>query len=117
MPLDVYCSAQKFLIDSLPLTEWSCRPNSPTPHAILSSLDAYCPSRCSLSTSCCPLLLPQVFFIDSLKFFLSLYGHKLPVLCMDISSDSTLLVSGSADKNIKVGVGFMATQCGRPTPT
>ena len=28
----------------------------------------------------------RVFFADSLKFFLSLYGHKLPVLCMDISS-------------------------------
>jgi WD40 repeat protein len=38
----------------------------------------------------------------SLKFFLSLYGHKLPALTMDISSDSTLLVTGSADKNIKV---------------
>jgi WD40 repeat protein len=40
----------------------------------------------------------------SLKFFLSLYGHKLPALTMDISSDSTLLVTGSADKNIKVGI-------------
>mmetsp|Transcript_32735 Transcript_32735/g.72312 ORF Transcript_32735/g.72312 Transcript_32735/m.72312 type:complete len:987 (-) Transcript_32735:326-3286(-) len=49
----------------------------------------------------------KVFYLDSLKFFLSLYGHKLPVLCMDISSDSTLLVSGSADKNIKVwGLDF-----------
>jgi U3 small nucleolar RNA-associated protein 12 len=28
----------------------------------------------------------RVFFLDSLKFFLSLYGHKLPVLSMDISS-------------------------------
>lgn len=28
----------------------------------------------------------RVFFVDSLKFFLSLYGHKLPVLSMDISS-------------------------------
>ena len=28
----------------------------------------------------------RVFFADSLKFFLSLYGHKLPVLSMDISS-------------------------------
>ena len=37
-----------------------------------------------------------------MKFFLSLYGHKLPVLCMDISSDSTLLLTGSSDKNIKV---------------
>jgi hypothetical protein len=42
--------------------------------------------------------------LHSLKFFLSLYGHKLPVLAMDISSDSSLLVTGSADKNIKVGV-------------
>ncbi|KAJ7550174.1 hypothetical protein O6H91_07G086600 [Diphasiastrum complanatum] len=49
----------------------------------------------------------KVFFVDSLKFFLSLYGHKLPVLCMDISSDGALLVSGSADKNIKIwGMDF-----------
>jgi U3 small nucleolar RNA-associated protein 12 len=45
--------------------------------------------------------ISQVFFVDSLKFHLSLYGHKLPVLSMDISSDGTLLASGSADKNIK----------------
>eukprot|EP00249_Psilotum_nudum_P021026 c27942_g1_i2 orf=1058-3220(-) len=49
----------------------------------------------------------KVFFADSLKFFLSLYGHKLPVLCMDISSDGALLVSGSADKNVKIwGLDF-----------
>ena len=49
----------------------------------------------------------KVFFTDTLKFFLSLYGHKLPVLSMDISSDSTLLVTGSADKNIKIwGLDF-----------
>ena len=46
-------------------------------------------------------------FMDSMKFFLSLYGHKLPVLSMDISSDSSLLISGSADKNIKIwGLDF-----------
>jgi U3 small nucleolar RNA-associated protein 12 len=28
----------------------------------------------------------KVFFADTLKYFLSLYGHKLPVLTMDISS-------------------------------
>jgi U3 small nucleolar RNA-associated protein 12 len=45
--------------------------------------------------------------MDRLKFFLSLYGHKLPVLSMDISSDSSLLISGSADKNIKIwGLDF-----------
>ncbi|XP_060567358.1 WD repeat-containing protein 3-like [Ruditapes philippinarum] len=49
----------------------------------------------------------KVFFMDTLKFFLSLYGHKLPVLCMDISADSTLLVSGSADRNVKIwGLDF-----------
>ncbi|XP_077239546.1 transducin family protein / WD-40 repeat family protein isoform X2 [Tasmannia lanceolata] len=49
----------------------------------------------------------KVFFTDSLKFFLSLYGHKLPVLCMDISSDGDLIVSGSADKNLKIwGLDF-----------
>lgn len=44
----------------------------------------------------------KAYFADSLKFFLSLYGHKLPVLSMDVSSDSTLLVTGSADKNVKI---------------
>ena len=45
--------------------------------------------------------------MDSLKFFLSLYGHKLPALTLDISSDSTLIVTGSADKNVKIwGLDF-----------
>lgn len=45
--------------------------------------------------------------MDSLKLKGSLYGHKLPVLAMDISSDGTLLVTASADKNIKVwGLDF-----------
>ena len=53
------------------------------------------------------LHIVQVHFMDSLKFFLSLYGHKLPVLSMDISTDSSLLISGSADKNIKIwGLDF-----------
>ncbi|XP_066603628.1 WD repeat-containing protein 3 isoform X2 [Prorops nasuta] len=49
----------------------------------------------------------KIFFLDTLKFFISLYGHKLPVLCMDISSDSTLIATGSADRNIKIwGMDF-----------
>ncbi|KAK3097407.1 hypothetical protein FSP39_009376 [Pinctada imbricata] len=49
----------------------------------------------------------KVFFADTLKFFLSLYGHKLPVLCMDISYDSTLIITGSADRNVKIwGLDF-----------
>ena len=49
----------------------------------------------------------RIFYEDSLKFFLSLYGHKLPALSIDISSDSTLLISASADKNVKIwGLDF-----------
>ncbi|CAK9821652.1 WD repeat-containing protein 3 [Anthophora retusa] len=49
----------------------------------------------------------KIFFLDTFKFFISLYGHKLPVLCMDISSDSTLIATGSADRNIKIwGLDF-----------
>jgi U3 small nucleolar RNA-associated protein 12 len=49
----------------------------------------------------------KVFFCDSLKFFLSMFGHRLPVLSLDISSDGALLASGSADKNIKIwGMDF-----------
>ncbi|KAJ8909310.1 hypothetical protein NQ315_015162 [Exocentrus adspersus] len=47
-----------------------------------------------------------VALLDS-TFYLSLYGHKLPVLCMDISSDSTLIATGSADRNLKIwGMDF-----------
>ncbi|CAG9855714.1 unnamed protein product [Phyllotreta striolata] len=49
----------------------------------------------------------KIFFVDTLKFYLSLYGHKLPVLCLDISSDSTLIATGSADRNVKIwGMDF-----------
>jgi U3 small nucleolar RNA-associated protein 12 len=42
-----------------------------------------------------------------MKWFVDLYGHKLPPLAMDISSDSALLVSGGSDKNIKIwGLDF-----------
>ncbi|XP_004081424.1 WD repeat-containing protein 3 [Oryzias latipes] len=49
----------------------------------------------------------KIFHSDTLKFFLSLYGHKLPVLCLDISHDSTLIATGSADRNVKIwGLDF-----------
>ncbi|XP_040278727.1 WD repeat-containing protein 3 [Bufo bufo] len=49
----------------------------------------------------------KIFFVDTLKFFLSLYGHKLPVLCMDLSHDSSIIITGSADRNIKIwGLDF-----------
>ena len=49
----------------------------------------------------------KVFFLDSLKPYLTLYGHKLPVLSIDISYDSKLVVTSSADKNIRIwGLDF-----------
>ena len=49
----------------------------------------------------------KILHCDSKKLFLSLYAHKLPVLCFDISSDDALLVSGSVDKNVKIwGMDF-----------
>ena len=44
----------------------------------------------------------KIFFDDTLKFFLSLYGHKLPVMAIDISSDNSLVLTASADKNVKI---------------
>ncbi len=49
----------------------------------------------------------KVFFVDTLKFFLSLYGHKLPALALDMSTDSSLVITGGADKNVKIwGLDF-----------
>uniref|UniRef100_A0A1A9WRW0 WD_REPEATS_REGION domain-containing protein n=1 Tax=Glossina brevipalpis TaxID=37001 RepID=A0A1A9WRW0_9MUSC len=49
----------------------------------------------------------KVFFLDTFKFYLSLYGHKLPILCLDISYDSTIIATGSADRNVKIwGLDF-----------
>ncbi|WPH02298.1 Hypothetical protein R9X50_00516000 [Acrodontium crateriforme] len=49
----------------------------------------------------------KVFFVDSLKLFLTLYGHKLPVLNLSISSDSKLIATCSADKNVRIwGLDF-----------
>ncbi|VDO62381.1 unnamed protein product [Heligmosomoides polygyrus] len=66
-----------------------------------------------------------VYFSDTLKFFISLYGHSLPVTCVTVSpvrnfsvvfslrlrrlqlQDSKLVVTGSADKSIKIwGLDF-----------
>ncbi|XP_053607105.1 WD repeat-containing protein 3 [Plodia interpunctella] len=49
----------------------------------------------------------KIFFLDTFKFYLSLYGHKLPVLCLDISYDSTIIATGSSDRNVKIwGMDF-----------
>lgn len=49
----------------------------------------------------------KVFFNDTLKLFLNLYGHKLPVLNISISSDSKMIATCSADKNVRLwGLDF-----------
>ena len=49
----------------------------------------------------------KVFFEDTLKFFLSLYGHKLPALALDAADDDTILATSGADKTIKIwGLDF-----------
>ncbi|KAL0227766.1 hypothetical protein RCL1_003909 [Eukaryota sp. TZLM3-RCL] len=49
----------------------------------------------------------KVFFHDTFKLFLSLYGHKLPVTCLSVSFDNTKLISGSNDKSVKIwGLDF-----------
>lgn len=49
----------------------------------------------------------KIFFMDTFKFFLSLYGHKLPVLCLDVCYDNMLIATGSADRNVKIwGMDF-----------
>lgn len=49
----------------------------------------------------------RVYFNDTLKPFLNLYGHKLPVLSLSISYDSKLIATCSADKNIRIwGLDF-----------
>lgn len=49
----------------------------------------------------------RVYFLDKLKFFVSLYGHSLPVTCVDIGPDSKLIATGSADKSVKIwGLDF-----------
>uniref|UniRef100_A0A0R3RTB4 WD_REPEATS_REGION domain-containing protein n=1 Tax=Elaeophora elaphi TaxID=1147741 RepID=A0A0R3RTB4_9BILA len=48
-----------------------------------------------------------VYFVDTLKFFVSLYGHALPVTAIHISHDSKLVATGSADKSVKIwGLDF-----------
>ncbi|KAJ3371784.1 hypothetical protein HDU91_004929 [Kappamyces sp. JEL0680] len=52
-------------------------------------------------------LTVKIFYTDSLKFFLSLYGHKLPVVSMDISFDSRIIITASSDKTVKIwGLDF-----------
>jgi U3 small nucleolar RNA-associated protein 12 len=41
-------------------------------------------------------------YSDTHKNFLKLYGHKMPILSFDISSDDGLLATGATDKDIRL---------------
>ncbi len=65
-------------------------------------LDVRVTPDCNLITAALLDSTVQIFFMDSLKFFLTLYGHKLPVTCLDVSYDSTIISTGSADCSVKI---------------
>ena len=49
----------------------------------------------------------HAYFLDSLEPYPNFYGHRLPVMSMDVSSDGMMLATGSADKSIKLwGMDF-----------
>ena len=49
----------------------------------------------------------KVLYADSLKQYLGLFGHKLPVTSLSLSSDGALLATASADKSVKLwGMDF-----------
>lgn len=44
----------------------------------------------------------QIYYCNSNKLFLELYGHSLPILSFQLTSDDTILISGGIDKSIKL---------------
>lgn len=44
----------------------------------------------------------HINYADTHKNFLKLYGHKMPILSYDLSSDDALLATGSIDKDIRL---------------
>ncbi len=77
-----------------------------TTHVVFACRYSYDPSKRMVFVSTLDSQI-KVFFDDTLKFFLSLYGHSLPALALDASDDDVLLASGEADKSINIwGLDF-----------
>ncbi|KAL7722353.1 WD repeat-containing protein [Entamoeba marina] len=52
----------------------------------------------------------KVYKMPTMKFYLSLYGHTLPVTALDVSDDGNIIITGSADKSVKVW-GLLYGEC------
>ncbi|OAF70158.1 hypothetical protein A3Q56_02096 [Intoshia linei] len=49
----------------------------------------------------------KIFYTDSLKLYLTMYRHTLPINCVDFSFDSRILISASQDRRVNVwGMDF-----------
>lgn len=49
----------------------------------------------------------RAFRLSTLEPYMNFYGHKMPVLTLDVSSDGLMLATGSADKSLKLwGMDF-----------
>jgi U3 small nucleolar RNA-associated protein 12 len=44
----------------------------------------------------------RLYFRDTGRFHLALYGHSLPVLSLDVSDDESLLYTASADRTLRI---------------
>jgi U3 small nucleolar RNA-associated protein 12 len=94
---------------------WQISPSSPeelvAPSDVIEVADAVLSVRYSpkmkFLAACLLDCTVRIYHADTMTFFLSLYGHRLPVLCCSMSTDETLIVTGSADKNVKIwGLDF-----------
>ncbi|ELP88880.1 hypothetical protein EIN_475820 [Entamoeba invadens IP1] len=54
----------------------------------------------------------KVYKLPEMQFYLSLYGHNLPVTSISISDDDELVITGSADKTVKIW-GLQFGECKR----
>jgi U3 small nucleolar RNA-associated protein 12 len=61
--------------------------------------------RCTPNDKLCAVAMQdhniQVLYADTMKPFLTLYGHKLPVTSIAFSADSTLCASAGMDKSLR----------------
>ncbi|ESN98784.1 hypothetical protein HELRODRAFT_66838 [Helobdella robusta] len=50
----------------------------------------------------CLNMKAYIYFTDSLKMLHTLYSHNMPVTCIDMSTDTHFIATGSSDKDVKL---------------